>query len=496
MKKQDSLHQLIHSLNSAEKRFFKLQVSANAKQSNYLKLFDLLNQQKVYNEQALIEKITDNSFSKNLKQNKKYLKSLLLQSICNYASDTPAEKVGKLLKEIRVLKEKALKKEVFRKIQKAKQIALQYELFGLAMEVIDIELRHLILSDFEKATHFFVEHKKMKEELSFKYNLLNNLYDSKFKSYLILLQKNRKSTQQEIENIKQEIAKYDIETIKAQNSFHIYRMYLALEEDYALLSKDFERNMKNCKHIYELFFAQYQHFQTDRSVSFVVAYLNYLSSIFYTGKFHLLPQVIDEGKNIPLTNEKDKVLFFQKMTSNKLSYYLNTGKINEAIILENEFEQGYKKYKNKIKVVDMLSIFYNFALIYFLNGKFEKCLDWLIRLDKLKQDLRKDIFADASIIKIICHFQLENYTLLESLVRSKRRSEKNTAIEKKLISAVFALARNKLNKKDILQNLAEQIEKQKESYKQLDYGAINIWIEAQMQNQTIQQAYFNALGLS
>jgi hypothetical protein len=52
MKPSNELHDLIKSLTKSEKRFFKLHSSLQAGDKNYLRIFDAIDKQKVYDEEA------------------------------------------------------------------------------------------------------------------------------------------------------------------------------------------------------------------------------------------------------------------------------------------------------------------------------------------------------------------------------------------------------------------------------------------------------------
>ncbi|MBK6611564.1 MAG: hypothetical protein IPG29_11960 [Sphingobacteriales bacterium] len=58
MQKSEPLFDLIKSLTKSEKRFFKIYSSRHVigNENNYVKLFDAINQQPIYNETALLQR--------------------------------------------------------------------------------------------------------------------------------------------------------------------------------------------------------------------------------------------------------------------------------------------------------------------------------------------------------------------------------------------------------------------------------------------------------
>jgi len=57
MKTSDQLHELIHALTKSEKRYFKIYSSLQAGNKMYVRLFDLIEKQKQYDEAKLKSKL-------------------------------------------------------------------------------------------------------------------------------------------------------------------------------------------------------------------------------------------------------------------------------------------------------------------------------------------------------------------------------------------------------------------------------------------------------
>ena len=83
MKRNDSLFRLIRSLSKSEKRFFKIYSERHVigDQNNYVALFDTIDRQKSYNEEAIIKKFADRKFARRLPVAKNYLYELILKSM-------------------------------------------------------------------------------------------------------------------------------------------------------------------------------------------------------------------------------------------------------------------------------------------------------------------------------------------------------------------------------------------------------------------------------
>lgn len=87
----DKLFRLIQSMTKAEKRAFKLQVTKYKNSNSSIIIFDLLNQQKTYDEIAILKKLKSNLLKKNFKVHKKYLYDAILKSLRSSKVNTDIE---------------------------------------------------------------------------------------------------------------------------------------------------------------------------------------------------------------------------------------------------------------------------------------------------------------------------------------------------------------------------------------------------------------------
>ena len=82
---KDNLHEFIHSLTPTEKRFFKRHLASRKEESNdYLHLFDILNEMKIYDKEQLKIRSSQFNFHKNIEVKKHYLFEVLLESMRHY----------------------------------------------------------------------------------------------------------------------------------------------------------------------------------------------------------------------------------------------------------------------------------------------------------------------------------------------------------------------------------------------------------------------------
>lgn len=133
----EGLFILIKSLKKAEKRNFKLFVNKQTKIAEvgtYTRLFDLIDKQQIYNEQVLIKKM--NFDQRKLTSTKYLLYELILKSLRHLNSDqNPDFKLRAFLDKVEILFNKALYRQSYKMLMKAKKIAFSYDKYTYLPEI-------------------------------------------------------------------------------------------------------------------------------------------------------------------------------------------------------------------------------------------------------------------------------------------------------------------------------------------------------------------------
>ncbi|MFN8285772.1 MAG: hypothetical protein U0V74_03410 [Chitinophagales bacterium] len=158
----DPLHQIIQSLNKAEKRYFRLFSTSFKSDSDILKLYDVLEDLPEYDEEVVKKR----SGIKNLTASKSQLRRLLLKAMRNYREeDNVADRVRCALSEIEFLTNKNLKVEARKEINKLQKIAVDYEInYALAELSVRSVMNAEAEKDREKFFAFFAQKRKDLEE--------------------------------------------------------------------------------------------------------------------------------------------------------------------------------------------------------------------------------------------------------------------------------------------------------------------------------------------
>ena len=165
MKPSNELFKLVKSLSKSEKRFFKLSSSLQAGEKNYIKIFDFIDAQKEYDEEALKDEFKNEVFVKHLSSEKNYLYKLILKSLRNfYSEDSPGSILKLEIKNIEILFSKALYKECEKYIQRVKELAKSTEDFYYWNEIISWE-KWLIEDGLQETLNEVLLEELIKEEI-------------------------------------------------------------------------------------------------------------------------------------------------------------------------------------------------------------------------------------------------------------------------------------------------------------------------------------------
>ena len=134
------LHELIHSLNKSEKRYFKLSSATHKGQKNGFEIFDLVSAQEEPDENKLLKKIAGKGYAKNFSVARDELYQSIMKSLRSFhAQNHIPIQARDMLNNIEILFDKGLMGHCEVQVRKIKRIAEKYELHSMYLEVLRTE---------------------------------------------------------------------------------------------------------------------------------------------------------------------------------------------------------------------------------------------------------------------------------------------------------------------------------------------------------------------
>ncbi len=499
-KKADKLYTLIKSLTKAEKRYFKLYTALQKGDKNYLNLFEYLDNQEVFDAERTQSHFKGQTFSKQLHVTKNYLFRLILKSLHQYNIDKNVRsQAEELLAYARILNAKKMPKEAIRYLKKAKKLVEDFDLSALQLEIIALE-RALMYT-------------QLKPDL-----FQNFLQENKEKVKLLLTEIDNEMTYY---NLYYDFLHFNTTTGILRNEEQAAAVQKIMDhpnlQDPDLASTFLGR----C--YYYIIWANYYWFKSDLKGRFAIgeSYLAFLEAHpeqlkeqnkFYAAalqiqianslfleryddlddllhKLKTLPELYDKAGNLGL-RERVAPTYFNL----GLNYYRKTWQYEKALALIEEVNQ----YFDKLKPIQQIVISDAISVIYFVNGKYERSLEWLNRyLDERYASVRSNVQHYGMIRRLLLHFELGDTMLLPYLVRSTSRKlnkeESYHQLESTLVDFFRKLvkAADKTERLQLFKQLKQQLQDGFESdrFKIPRYQSEDImtWIETKIQAKSFRE---------
>ncbi len=175
----DDIFQLVNSMTSAEKRYFKIHFSSE--KSLMTKLFNLLNSMKSYDEEEVKKRFKNSKLSKNLKVYKIMLFELLLKSLTSFRYKKSINSIIRQnLEEVEILAEKKLYLQAIKKLQKTKQLCYDHEEFDQLITIINLEYQFI---DFYELPISTSSNLRLLDEIFFSNNIISEIFALKKLNY-------------------------------------------------------------------------------------------------------------------------------------------------------------------------------------------------------------------------------------------------------------------------------------------------------------------------
>lgn len=451
MKPTTELFDLIRSLTKSEKRFFKLQSSLQSGEKNYLRIFDAIDQQEVYDEQAIKERFAGERFVRHFPSEKNHLYKLILKALRIYHADSSISGVLKQhVNNIEVLYNKALFKEANKVLQRAKRAAREHERFYIWAELLTWE--KILLEEAYQTGNFSRDVDALVEEEEMVMRKLQNLaaYNVLYAQINYVFRSGGYVRTDEERQLVERISDHPL--IKGKNTALSDRASTICHYTQGFCywaKRDWATANIKFKRVREILDGNPK-LRKDLAKRYVRTLYYLIQCEIERGDRDRVLE--DIGKLEALADEpgfKDvdmRLLLFSNGYLSRLRYLDRTGDFEAAVALEPTVEEGMAQWGDQLSKEHELEFYFLLSTVNFGAGKFSRSLYWLnLVLNDTEPTLRQDIFTYARLFNLVVHYELGNFELLEYVARSTRRylSKRNRAygVEAELIDHVRKLAR-------------------------------------------------------
>ncbi|MBK7336956.1 MAG: hypothetical protein IPJ00_12630 [Saprospirales bacterium] len=443
---------MIKSLTEGEKRDFRRKSAG----SGYLKLFDVLDRQKEYDEGKAREGLGGSGYGRYMSYGKNYLYRQLLESLRilhGRAKPYPSPEVAisEYWTDIHVLLDKGLYSQVFKRISHAKKHCMSYHLEHDLLKLIMLE-RRLIALRKEKGGIKILE--RLHEEcidIQIHLNMEVQLFQVYERIWI------------NIQN--QDSVQVGMATKSAMKFFENNEDYFSRSPSFnnllyyhfcmAVIFEAENDSAQACRHygtILEIYdkYPRVKAANIDRYLGVMKNYFNHL----LTGLARFSPRefekFLDRLQALKGKDSKARMLIDRLNMYYPLIYFIQTHDFERALLLDKPIVELLGRQKTKIPEDTILTFQYHLALAYIIAGVnnseqkkayLERGLDWLNAIENLpKDDLKSFLKSLSKALQIIVHFELGNETLARSLalrmLGNLRKHKKTNSLEYGLTDTV------------------------------------------------------------
>jgi hypothetical protein len=429
MKSRDDLFQLIKSLSAAEKRNFKLYNDKNAApgNGNYELLFNLIEQQTIYDEKKVVKQLGNRNMTKQLSVSKHYLYNHILKSLETFQYQKNADKkLNSYLDQIAILHERSLARQCKEIIERAKKMALEFEDFKNLLKILDWE--RILLTEIVHDEYINEKLLKNQELYRFAINqIATNNELAYLDSQMIILIKKRgiirsAEDEQYFENIVQQPILQQPEKFELFKQLYYYHHIFSL---YYFVKDKKTESFKHREALLKLYNSHPKFIEENRK-GYITALNNYILVCQQTNKeneFYWALEIIKKLK--PATKEEQKNIAIN-ITTQELLYYYYSGNYTKATALSKDIEALLQQYNNNLNLSNIILFYFILGCSYLKTKSHDRAIYYINLLLNLPgAESVEDLFRFTRIIQLIIHYELGNYRLIESLSNSTERMLKN-----------------------------------------------------------------------
>ena len=493
------LYDLIHRLSPSEKRYVRLHLRRDVaerpeEEPKYLRLFRSMEQQEAFDDDALAQDLYPNleRHDKKYSELKAYLYKLIVATLRSYDERSSVDyRLKNTLLDLRTLFRRGLYDHSATLLAKAEKLAARYERFDTLLELCSWK-RKLFYAE-----RTFLKNQATLEALAQREQELIDLQEIEHRHrtlfYRTLLHLRRDVLHaSSVSDFLQELpghALLDQKRIPEGFWARVYRLKTLSFYHYAL--KDYPEFHRHGRELLTLFESK-RHFIVEEPGEYVAVINNHIIACGHLNRYREIEAIIEEIPKVQQLTIYEKQQAFRTYYNTKLRLLIQRGEFEEGRTLidrqQREFAGG------GLPEIRQSSFYFRYFYIYFGTGDYDHALDYLNRwLDLPRSAGRNDLQSLARILQLLVHFEMENWVLLESLLRSTDRFHAKQSAILQLERSITGTIRTAYQLPDararteVFQRLLAQIEAVREQPDEralLGLFDLESWVRSQLTRQS------------
>ncbi len=500
MKVSNDLLQLVYSMTSQEKRYFKLSSSFYNKEegNSAMKLYDLIDRLKPESDGELAEAVADEPYMRYLPIIKKQLTELLLNSLVAYHTDKKTDfELRALLSHVGILYDKGLYNHCRKVLARAEKKAIQTEKHLMRME-ISYWRRLLLLKNITPA---------FEEDIRMLYREANEALAMVLSTnrYLELMDITQAFTvryagspdAQTLDKLKAIVSDPMLLDDTPATSFDAKIAYRNIHGTYSLMTGNSTEAISHYREAVRIW-RDHPAVIDERPRQYRRYLMNYLTCLVATRNDDEFDAILSIIKSLPMPPADAQLSGVREVWNLELFYYLNNGQLDKGAPVIEEIKKNLHAHGDHLPPLTLIPLCYNCSVFYFLKGDYNKSLEFLNTIiNETRIELKQDIQEFTRIFSLIAHYELHNIDVLENMIRSTQRFLKQKSSAPTLEYTVIRAMRSLLASVDhqsmqaILRSLYNELVHILHSSSSEPLGLIEIlfWTSGKLRRRPVQEVF-------
>jgi hypothetical protein len=497
----DILFQLVHSLEKAEKRHFKLYIKRSSAREDLkiVQLFDALATLKEYDEKSLLKKLpgVEKPQLANLKTHlyKQLLASLRLLK----STDSLDLQLNEQFDYAHILYKKGLFNQSIRILDRVKELAKANQKFNFLTQVIALEKRieglHITRSMQDRVQQLAIEANEVSRHID-EVSRLSNLSLLLFSWFTRHGHARNKKDEAGVKKFMQENLPANAHTLTGfYEQMYLYQSYCW----YAFIRQDFLQYYRYAQKWIDLFDANPLMIRVE--TSHYIKGLHYLlNAHFDLRNFRGFEKALKKFEAFAQTSrvqdhDNFRIQAWVYISTAKINQHFMQGTFKEGLRIVPSIEEKMKDYSLFLDPHRTMVLNYKIATLYFGSGDHSTSIDYLQKIMNEPGELRTDLQCYSRLQHLLAHYELGNTELMEPLSRSvyrfMARMENLTVIEEEIFkffrkSLTITNREIKPELEKFLQKV-KHLEKNRFETRAFAYLDIISWLESKVHGKTMSQ---------
>lgn len=493
----DTLFKLIESLSPSEVAYFKKysRIHSQEKKPNYVRIFEALEKQSKYDEQAILQEFKGEAFTNNFATAKGDLKEKILESLREYHSNKSVDaRLKKMLDYLPILFEKKLFTEMQKRLRTARKLAEKHEKHLALLEIVNWERRTLFVLPDKKASAkleaSIVEQKTLMQTIQTTQHY-KNLNDE-----LILLQQNDYELRRPEYELRRKEIMRQISQKKTDVSLSAKLFFYNINAVCHRIDGQSKKAFEHYGQVIDLFEST-PSLKTEYPTFYKKTLCGYLSMAFTNQQFEEFPAMLKKIKNLPQKDVYTESEVFKVVAVLQMFYCMNTAQYEAAADMVKYIRKHWAIYSPYIRAGRQLAIFYNITILFLILEEWKKALTWLESILHFgATQERKDVQGTARILQLIIFYELKDWNSLENRINSGQRNlRKNDQLflfEKTVLDFFRQLVGvvSEKEKQAAFDTFAQSLKEfaDTKERKALGLQEVTLWCTSRLKNITIKEA--------